>query len=568
MLSKFIPRIFLGLLFSLSFLFATNLAQLANDPTWQALLFYDPHEKKSEIVDPSYFLAPRSFWSPLQELKATIKAYYRPIPKNPNDHPRCRFPARYYWLNKKVDLKDYSVIPPFCKDLKKSFSQNHIKSVSLIFASSYLGNPASSFGHTFIKLNKKIEGTDLLDFSINYGAIIPKHENIFRYVFYGLAGFYKAQFKDKYFYTQDFVYSNMEMRTLWEYELNLDDEELLFYLLHVWEFSHKDFKYLFLSKNCGYEVLRSLQIVLPKKIKRPFLWYAPKENLYYLASLDPNKIASIKLHEASDKIVYRTYQKLPKKLRHLITTYLPNDLDALLEQNLSIDQSQKLLDFLLSYYNYKALKHRKKYDEQKYKILKKRLFLPPKKSEPIPIPKKIPPHLTSPMSQIYGGYESSNKAFLGYTTYRSTPLTYNDSIDHGVELFSFKLFRHSLEATLFDVEQFDTYTLPFEDEFRFSWKLAVGYNDGFYATLGLGKTLYHKDDRFLLYMLPYLHLSSDSRADLEFGAIFNLDRLRLRLRIDRKHSAKIESRFFFTKSFALFAKAQKNSATMALEYYF
>ncbi|MFP3681659.1 DUF4105 domain-containing protein, partial [Pseudomonas sp. SIMBA_041] len=77
-----------------------------------------------------------------------------------------------------VDLKNCSKLPDANQE------------ISLILVSSYLKNPASSFGHVLVKTNTPIDNAnntnsdvrelsseDLLNNSYNFGARIPENEN-------------------------------------------------------------------------------------------------------------------------------------------------------------------------------------------------------------------------------------------------------------------------------------------------------------------------------------------------------------------------------------------------------
>lgn len=127
-----------------------------------------------------------------------------------------------------------------------------------------MSNPASTFGHSLIKLNNKESG--LFDTSINYGALVPDNENMLRYIYQGLTGGYQAGFSDKYFYEQDLMYSNKEYRDMWEYKLNLTQEEKDLIILHLYEIITRKFDYYFLSRNCGYRVSEIINLVSKKKL--------------------------------------------------------------------------------------------------------------------------------------------------------------------------------------------------------------------------------------------------------------------------------------------------------------
>ena len=68
-------------------------------------------------------------------------------------------------------------------------------SVSLIFASSYLSNPASMFGHTFLRLGRRATGHDdvLRDNTLNFAANAGNYGGML-YAVKGLLGLYPGQY--------------------------------------------------------------------------------------------------------------------------------------------------------------------------------------------------------------------------------------------------------------------------------------------------------------------------------------------------------------------------------------
>ena len=70
----------------------------------------------------------------------------------------------------------FSDFPKFtaerCDDYLEWSQDNSIESISLMYVTGYLQNPASFFGHTLLKFNSSDQSreTDLLDSALNYGA--------------------------------------------------------------------------------------------------------------------------------------------------------------------------------------------------------------------------------------------------------------------------------------------------------------------------------------------------------------------------------------------------------------
>lgn len=331
--------------------------QLHQHPIWLRLLHIDG-DGQSSIISTDFFLAAdrATEIDPQSELHATLRHLLD------KDRGICDYPARYTWLNRHLQLPatlDLSA----CENFAKWASVGDLKSVSLISVSSYLGNPASTFGHVLIKFNDSTgKGkNDLFDVTVNFSARVPENESAFLYIFNGLSGAYSAGFSDRYYYTEDLVYSNSEQRDMWEYELNLSEYQMLMLVGHLWELLHQRYQYYFLKQNCGYRIAAIMEMVLEQDLIPDYqVWYAP---VSLFTSLNRQ------VTDSGEPLVKRV-QFLPSPQRQLFTRY--NDLSARQKQafntlalgsdkpaevlgglRLSQAESIEVLDSLLQYSNYK-----------------------------------------------------------------------------------------------------------------------------------------------------------------------------------------------------------------------
>ncbi|MFQ5779272.1 MAG: DUF4105 domain-containing protein [Nitrospiria bacterium] len=179
-------------------------------------------------------------------------------------HPQCQFPARYAWL--KEELGFDSAHPPqqTCLRFKKWRSKLDVESVAMIFAAAYMDNPASMYGHTFLRLNRKgHKGSErLLDYAVNFSAVTNTRSGIL-FAMLGLMGGYEGHFSTLPYYIKVQEYTNLQSRDLWEYQLNLTDEQIDRLVNHLWEMGSTYFDYYFLDENCSYQLLPLLEIADP-----------------------------------------------------------------------------------------------------------------------------------------------------------------------------------------------------------------------------------------------------------------------------------------------------------------
>jgi len=388
--------LFIIISFSITYANDINIIQLAKDRTWLKLLHYDNDLRQSEILDNSFFISPVGRTTPEKELEALIESYQSPWTNEPDSHPRCRFPARYYWLSKKIKLPNYEMVPLKCKKLNQWSLHNKINSISLLLVSGYLGNPASTFGHTLLKLNSSDKKDDLFDLSINYGALIPENESTWKYILKGLSGGYVAGYSDRYFYNQDMTYIHTEFRDIWNYHLNFTKDEKNLLILHLWEIAGKKTKYYFLTRNCAFEIGKLLEVVIKKPLTdNAHMWYAPIELFNRIEDINTQKILhdkkpliqTIRYIPSSQRFLVAQYNLLDKKSKKIAKQILQKkDLNINLKKILSgksNSEKYKLLDFLLAYQQYRYIKEQPNPTLQtlllKNKILLERLQLPPSK---------------------------------------------------------------------------------------------------------------------------------------------------------------------------------------------
>ena len=240
--------------------------RLYEHSTWKKLLVYErqwpDRNIRSAVHSESFFNASTGYKDPAAELIATIEAVIKPLDGNPDLHAQCRFPARYLWLKDKLELTEKDVPSIDCPEFDEWSMKGEVDSLSIVFATGFLGNPASYYGHTLLKLNNKgLNSNRLLDISVNYGAIIPDGEDPVTYIAKGLLGGYNAGFSHTEYYFHNQSYGEIELRDLWEYELNLSPDEVRMILAHTWEVMGKEYTYYFLNKNCAYRMGELFEII-------------------------------------------------------------------------------------------------------------------------------------------------------------------------------------------------------------------------------------------------------------------------------------------------------------------
>jgi len=243
--------------------------QLDQKRRWHLLLHYKGtwlggYESEADGMD--FFNAPEGKTDPQAELTATIKKFFKdPATLKPKEeHPQCNFPARYKWLKRELSMDADQLPKADCSRMEGWLTELDPESVTLIFASFYMNNPASMFGHTFLRIDSKNKNNRqaLSNYGVNYAATVDTGSMLL-YAVKGLFGFFKGGFSVFPYYLKVQEYSNWESRDLWEYTLNLTPDQIDYLLLHLWELGGTHFDYYYFQENCSYHMLTILETANP-----------------------------------------------------------------------------------------------------------------------------------------------------------------------------------------------------------------------------------------------------------------------------------------------------------------
>lgn len=251
---------------------ATRAAALTlwQHPTWHALLHYHP-ERWSRSGYRSYVDDARFFFSELgesdaqAEMYATLAAMQDGQTLN-DEHPICRFPYRYQWLQEQLRFRQSGISLSECRDYQRWRQQVNAHSVTLVFPAAYLNSPSSMFGHTLFRFDpENVEkGSDWLSYALNFGANVNMQDNSIFFAYRGLAGGYPGVYNMMRYFEKIQEYNQLENRDMWEYRLNLTAHEVDKILMHVWELKDINFDYYFLDENCSYRLLELLELARPE----------------------------------------------------------------------------------------------------------------------------------------------------------------------------------------------------------------------------------------------------------------------------------------------------------------
>lgn len=235
--------------------FSTQIEQLSNSTQWHRLLHFKNGE--SEIDDEKFFFAKDGKTNPKAELKASIEKLIADKSDDENS-TLCHYPSRSHWILEHIPELKEKIHQPKCTALNKELKSLGAKHVTLILASAHINSPASAFGHTFLRIDDN-PNTPLLSYAVNYAAQ-TREKNGFVYAYQGLFGGYQGRYSIEPYYKKLKEYSDLEQRDVWEYTLDLNQEEIDRLVRHVFEIRHFYANYFFVSENCSYNLLWLLEV--------------------------------------------------------------------------------------------------------------------------------------------------------------------------------------------------------------------------------------------------------------------------------------------------------------------
>ncbi|MFG1493140.1 DUF4105 domain-containing protein [Halobacteriovorax sp. ZH4_bin.1] len=365
----------------------SSLGSFSKSQKWLKLIRYEKGllGYESLVKANEYFLSKEGKTSPLQELKKSISGIESAAIEDMNNHPKCLFPARFMLLkehkliNQSLNLKD-------CPAYQAYIEKIDISSVSIIFSSYFIEKPASTFGHTFFRVRSRSsenQDNDLLDYGVDFSAKVDTI-NPLVYGYKGIFGGFKGMYAMMPYYVKVKEYNNMESRDLWDYELNLDKKDLIYFQAHLFEMNRAYFDYLYFTKNCSYHILAFVDAIRTdwKLIDNIDTTVPPVDTIYALFKQN-DIVKNIKVRPASYTKLKARYNKMTPKQVELFKVLVknsknisnikdnPKELFVLDTYNLYVDFKNADVDATKSLKN----KEKKEYRTKKFRINSKRAKL-------------------------------------------------------------------------------------------------------------------------------------------------------------------------------------------------
>lgn len=512
---------------------ANSLQKWAESPRWLQLLHSDRHgvsRVESSSDGNGFFLAKEGKTSPTAELQATLQMMSSGEIQI-RQKTQCRFQLRRKFLlqNQLLD-KSLILACPERESWKKTLGATGVK---IIFASSNLQSPTSSFGHLLLKFESR-RGAELLDYGLSYAAQMPEDAGIKQYA-QGLFGLIPGAFSFLPYHQKLMEYSNLESRDIWEYELNLNADETENLIDHIWELEGSFFWYYYLKENCAWRLLELLEIA--------------RADLHLTSNFADVVIPLEALREVHQANLVRKIDYRPSLQTQFEGNFRRLNLDeqkcfyAILDSRACEHTNVKILDTVLLY-----LDRGKKKDEEKQSHLRREVLLQrarlQQSSTSLNFQVPEPPHQSHRPSafEFALGAKTNSVEEVSMSVYRHHWL---DSIvgfvpGSQLELLKIQTMKdvdwHLANVNLLEMSAPGSFTMS---DFEPTWYLQTGFMAPSLALtgkLGFGVSVWNLDRKLNLQWIPLVRVRQHEETPLQIGILFRgrfdlLKKLRLGLEL-------------------------------------
>ena len=297
---------------------------LAERPEWRKLVHYVPNLIAPGVhgmVDgPEFYNASDGKNNPQSELGATLASFFSDIEESDTQqNPQCLFVARYAWLDEQLIFDPQRLPRQSCKRYQNWYAGLNPSGLTLIFASAYLNNPSSMYGHPLVRVDAKDqdEQTRLLAYAITFAANTNETNGI-AFAVNGLFGGYPGVFSVMPYYLKVREYRDFENRDIWEYQLKLSPAEVDRVLRHTWELGSTWYQYFFFDENCAYHLLGLLEVARPElELTSQFRWWAIPADSVREISMQKDMVKKVVYRPASATVIHHRLKGLNDQERRL-----------------------------------------------------------------------------------------------------------------------------------------------------------------------------------------------------------------------------------------------------------
>ncbi len=331
--------------------------KLYENPYWSKLLHYTNGE--SEIDSDNFFISKDGKTDLKKELFETINSL-----ENGQNNVLCRFPLRVKWLKENIPSLEKDIVNYSCAELDEFLTLVDAKYVTMVFPTAHINSPASMYGHTFLRVSSN-EETPLISNAVNFAAKTDDTNGLI-FAYKGLFGEYEGRYSILPYYEKIKEYNNLEQRDIWEYDLDLTQDEIDRLVLHAFELKDSYSDYFFFKENCSYNILWLLEVArYDLDLVSHFTFKTvPLDSIKILKPY--NLIKDSKFRYSNMRKMKNILEEKIENKEHLKTYVNENEP---LNETLSTDDKISYLDFKILYLQYQRANNEYEKDEYLKKYL-------------------------------------------------------------------------------------------------------------------------------------------------------------------------------------------------------
>lgn len=474
------------------------LREIAYSTPWLRLNHYESKfltGYRSRISASDYFLAPDGGSDPLAELTRSVALFQSDSVLRDKQTAQCAYPARYSLVKRALAKRGVALQDQPCPRFEQWRKSLSVSSLSLIFPTSFMNNPASMFGHTLLRLDRKGLGveTHMLAYSVNFAAATAG-ENALLYAAKGVLGGYNGYFSVGPYYERLNTYSDIESRDIWEYELNVSQSEVQFLLAALWELRGVPFSYFYFDENCSYQLLALLEVMRPSlDLRSHFKVHVIPVDTVRIILAQEGLLKSVRFRPSNVNRIKSRLQQTPESLQKVAERFIADeavDLAMLSERERAM--VLELAYDLIDYHRRRNQADTSTEEQRLLTILTARSQLPQSGVviDELYKPKKRSPHEGHKTSRSSLGYRYENESHFTDLSIRPA---YHDILDFdagyepgaGIDFLVPTIrLRESqgVQLAAFDILKIDSLT-PLTRFFRpYSWQFDIGFSRRYFET--------------------------------------------------------------------------------------
>ncbi len=563
--------------------FATTDAELrdfSKSPKWLKYLQFK--NNKSKIKGNRFFLSKEGAQAPYKELVKSFELFKKNFHDENGINYKCLFPARFRLLKEALSYEFEDV---FCTDYENWLLGLDAGDAYLVFASSYPNNPASMFGHTYLRFDRESRQSSaskkLSGYSFSFQATTNPNDNPFVYTYKGILGGYYAHLQIKPHYIDIGIYNNAESRNMWETKIELSESEKITLLAYAWELSISGaFSYYFFDENCSTLILSMLEVV------RPHINFKTAEELFVVPQVSYREIT--KYFGANKSILNLSLQvKVNIQYENLSDTQ-KKEFKKIKSGHRIDNPSASALDVSNDWWRLKFYKEKSQLSEDEKEHMKWALYKRASMKEITQYDFKVDdkenerPEFGHQMSLLGIGFEKQLMARVryGFHDFNDPKIGYGDN--SYIKFFDFHYFKDK-KRDMFSTELINILSLSdIRSVFpTLSWQVRAGheyqYNSELFIDLALGIStknhiiqsyfLIHANYNGSIQSRPFFSFEYNNRLDLTDSIYTNFG-LSLDLLEDEQTLSEWVSLSYYQSQKSISLKYTKNKLSINLGYYY